>query len=153
MLSEDGADLRKLFPPKMMRSKRVCNPIIDWSARDVWDYLESDHIPANQLYSCDFSRVGCIGCPMAGRAIRYWEFGRYSAYQELYIRAFDQMLEEQKRLGKIDSSWRAGTTGRDVFHWWMEDKVLPGQMEMEDLPQQDSREPAGTVITSVAWSA
>ena len=25
------------------------------------------------------------------------------------------------------------TTGEDVFHWWMEDGVLPGQIDMEDL--------------------
>lgn len=70
-------------------------------------------------------------------------------YQELYIRAFDRMLEERKRLGKMDGSWRTGTTGRDVFHWWMEDGVLPGQIEMDDLLQ----EPNGTMTASVPRSA
>lgn len=23
-----------------------------------------------------------------------------------------------------------GTTGNDVFHWWMEDGVLPGQIDL-----------------------
>ena len=26
-----------------------------------------------------------------------------------------------------------GTTGTDVFNWWMEYDVLPGQMGMEDV--------------------
>lgn len=33
----------------------------------------------------------------------------------------------------MDGTWRAGTTGRDIFHWWMEDGVLPGQLEFEDV--------------------
>ena len=34
--------------------------------------------------------------------------------------------------GKLDGSWRTGTTGKDVFHWWMEDGVLPGQLTFSD---------------------
>ena len=30
--------------------------------------------------------------------------------------------------GKLAGSWRIGTTGKDVFHWWMEDGVLSGQI-------------------------
>lgn len=148
VLFEDNADLRRLFPPRSMKSKRVCNPIINWTLHDVWDYIESEHIPSNPLYSCGFTRVGCIGCPMAGRATRFWEFGRYPMYQELYIRAFDRMLEERKRLGKMDGSWQAGTTGRDVFHWWMEDGVLPGQIEIDDLLRESSSSAAILVSKS-----
>ena len=136
VLYQDSDDLRRLFPPRSMRTKRVCNPIVDWTLHDVWDYIESEHIPVNLLYQCGFIRVGCIGCPMAGRATRFREFGRYPMYRELYIRSFERMLEERQRLGKTDGSWQAGHTGRDVFHWWMEDGVLPGQIEMEDLPGQ-----------------
>ena len=57
-----------------------------------------------------------------------------------YIRAFDKMLEERKRRGKMQGTWRAGTTGRDIFHWWMEDGVLPGQMEFDDLLLEEDEE-------------
>lgn len=30
-----------------------------------------------------------------------------------------------------------GTTGEDVFHWWMEDGVLPGQINLYDLMEDD----------------
>ncbi len=41
------------------------------------------------------------------------------------------MLEERKRRGRTTKqSWE---TGRDVFHWWIEDGVLPGQIELDDL--------------------
>ncbi len=48
----------------------------------------------NPLYFCGFSRVGCIGCPMAGKH-RYFEFARYPQYEKLYLMAFDRMLEEK----------------------------------------------------------
>lgn len=70
---------------------------------------------------------------MAGKS-RYREFALYPQYQKMYIHAFDRMLEERKHRGKNQLSWQ---TGRDVFHWWMEDGILPGQIEFEDLIQED----------------
>ena len=71
---------------------------------------------------------------------RQKEFSRYPKYQDAYIRAFDKMLEERKRRGKMQGTWREGTTGRDIFHWWMEDGVLPGQMEFDDLLLEEDEE-------------
>lgn len=45
-----------------------------------------------------------------------------------YLNAFERMLEERKRRGK-ESTW---ATAEDVFRWWMEYDVLPGQTSMED---------------------
>ena len=132
MLTNDNDDHRRLFETCTLKAKRVCNPIIDWTDYDVWDFIEAEHIPVNQLYGCGFSRVGCIGCPMARKAGRYKEFARYPAYQDMYIRAFDRMIEERSRRGELDGTRRAWSTGKDVFHWWMEDGVLPGQMEIDD---------------------
>ena len=59
------------------------NTAIDASALET--------IPVNPLYFCGFSRVGCIGCPMAGKH-RYFEFARYPQYEKLYLMAFDLSL-------------------------------------------------------------
>lgn len=39
----------------------------------------------------------------------------------------DYITAERKNRGR-DCDWQTGT---DVFHWWMEDGVLSGQMELE----------------------
>lgn len=70
---------------------------------------------------------------MAGTKGRQKEFARYPKYQYNYILAFDRMLKERERKGKMQGNWNMGTTGEDVFHWWMEDGVLPGQIDIEDL--------------------
>ena len=36
------------------------------------------------------------------------------------------MIEEMRRRG-IMKGFTMGDTGVDVFHWWMEDGILPGQ--------------------------
>lgn len=139
ILANDNDDRRQLFERCMQKRKSVCNPIIDWTTEDVWGYIEDEKIPTNPLYECGFKRVGCIGCPIAGKS-RYAEFARYPKYKKLYINAFDRMLDERKRRGKMDGSWSSGTTGLDIYHWWMEDGVLPGQVEMDELMGEDEND-------------
>lgn len=127
IINNDNDDTRRLFENCKLRAKRVCNPIIDWTDRDVWDYIGSENISVNPLYQCGFNRVGCIGCPLARRRIREFEFALYPTYQMAYIHAFDRMIEVRKARG-VDGDWQNGV---DVFHWWMEDGVLPGQVEFE----------------------
>ena len=81
---------------------------------------------------CGFSREQlidfCIGCPMARKHGREKEFLRWPKYKSNYILTFDRMLDERRRR-KLDSSWRL-QTGIDVFNWWMEYDIIPGQMDL-----------------------
>ena len=74
---------------------------------------------------------------MAGTKGRQREFARYPKFQQSYIRAFERMLKGRERKGKLQGSWNMGTTGEDVFHWWMEDGVIPGQLTLEDLEEME----------------
>ena len=127
ILKNDNDERRRLFETCQLKATRIVNPIIDWEDRDVWDFIQAEHIPCNPLYAQGFTRVGCIGCPLAAKA-RQMEFGRYPKFRILYVKAFDRMLEVRRELGIETYQWQ---TGEDVFHWWMEDGVLPGQAEME----------------------
>lgn len=133
ILNNDNDDKRRLTEHCMKQGKTVCNPIVDWTDGDVWDFLRDAKIPVNPLYECGFSRVGCIGCPIAQKSGRQKEFAKWPGYEKLYVRAFDRMLEERSHREKLKGGMRWGSTGIDVFHWWMENGVLPGQISMEDL--------------------
>lgn len=128
LLNCENDEDRLLFETCSLKGKSICNPIIDWTDSDVWDYLDDQHVECNPLYCEGWKRVGCVGCPMAGRS-RGKQFARYPKFRQMYINAFDRMLQERRCRGKIDEGWR---TGADVYHWWMEDGVLPGQMEIEE---------------------
>lgn len=136
ILNNDNDDSRRLFETCALKAKRTCNPIIDWEDVDVWDYITSEKIPVNPLYKCGYSRVGCVGCPMANKK-RAREFSRYPKYKKMYIMAFDRMLMERARKGKRDLAEIWGTTGVDVFHWWMMDGVIPGQIEIAELMEEN----------------
>lgn len=119
ILSNDNDDTRQLFENCRLKAKRVCNPIIDWTNDQVWNFLRSYHIELNPLYECGFSRVGCIGCPMAGKG-RYFEFHMFPQYEQMYRHAFARMVEARKAAGKLDNT-KSWATAEGVWHWWMEE--------------------------------
>lgn len=127
MLMNDNSDKRKMTEHCMKKNKMVVNPIIDWKHRDIWDFIQSEHIDYNHLYDCGYKRVGCIGCPMASKS-RWKEFSDFPTYQRAYIRAFDKMLDGLKAKHKNKPPrWQ---TGYDVFLWWIEDQNVEGQMDL-----------------------
>lgn len=137
ILNNDNDEKRMLFENCRLKAKRVVNPIIDWQDDDVYGFLEDAKCQMNPLYAEGQCRVGCVGCPMAGKKGREAEFQRWPKYKNLYLLAFDNMLKARQRREKMEGSWRMGTTAQDVFNWWMEYDILPGQMEMDDLMEDE----------------
>lgn len=137
ILNNDNDDKRMLFETCSLKATRVCNPIVDWTDKDVWYFLNDAKIPTNPLYQCGFNRVGCIGCPMDGTKGRYFEFARYPKYKKAYIKAFERMQQNRIVHGKTVDDMRWGKTGEEIFHWWMEDGVIPGQTSMYDEEEEN----------------
>lgn len=130
MLLTDNDDTRRLFEQCQQKAETVVNPIIDWKDSDIWDFINSEKICTNCLYKEGFDRVGCVGCPMAGKK-RWFEFRVFPTFKIAYIKAFDRMLLKRKKNGKNDSNGR-WKSGYGVFLWWMEDKNVEGQMNLFD---------------------
>lgn len=128
MLLTDNNDRRMLFERCELKAKTVVNPIIDWGTRDIWEFISQEHVCTNLLYQCGYDRVGCIGCPMAGKK-RWKEFADFPRIKDAYIRTFDRMLEVRKTRKK-ETKWKSGY---DVFLWWMEDDNIEGQISIEDF--------------------
>lgn len=100
-----------------MQSKGfILNPIIDWTTDEVWEFIHRYNIPYCHLYDEGFTRLGCIGCPMATKQERKRQFKLYPKHKAAYIRAFDRMLAN----GKKDYSLREGwENGEKLFDWWI----------------------------------
>lgn len=133
VLKGEEQEPSEIFEGCKVAAKRVVNPIVDWTDNQVWSFLQDAKVPVNPLYECGLDRVGCIGCPLAKKSKRYAEFRRWPAYEKLYIQAFDRMLDERRARGKLDGNWMMGGTGKDVFRWWMQEDVLPGQISVDDI--------------------
>ena len=125
VMNDDNSESRRMVEHCYRTTSTMVNPIIDWSDDDVWDFLHYYGCDSNPLYQCGFNRIGCVGCPLGGRASMLREFSIYPKYRENYIRAFDRMLHSNLQR---KYSWQ---TGYDVFKWWVSEN--PYQLTFFDV--------------------
>lgn len=117
----------------------LINPVIDWTTDEVWEFLKEYNIPYCCLYDEGFKRLGCIGCPMASRQMREYEFERWPKYKNLYLLAIEKMIanrggyeevsDSQRSMGGLDErKLERKATARDfavmtpeeVMEWWID---------------------------------
>lgn len=122
VMNDDNAVTRRFIEHCYRTTATTVNPIVDWEDGDVWEFLNHYGCKSNPLYQCGFSRIGCIGCPLASRKKRIKEFQLYPKYRLNYIRAFDRMLEARQKAGRIsdkvyeNDNWK---DGESVMKWWL----------------------------------
>lgn len=101
IMNDDNDSNRRMVEMCFRTNKRMLNPIIDWTDEDVWRFLNENNIPHCSLYDEGYTRLGCIGCPLAGTKEMLRDFERYPKYKELYIRAFQRMIDNHPGQIKI----------------------------------------------------
>ena len=134
VLNYENDTARRLVEHCYRTTATMINPIIDWTEKDVWDFLNHYGCESNPLYQCGKRRIGCIGCPMQGGAGMKREFEHYPKYKNAYIRAFDRMVEARERGGLQNNGVWA--SGESVYSWWVGDD--PRQITIfESLGHED----------------
>ncbi len=54
------------------------NPLVDWTEKQVWDYIRENSVPYNTLHDRNYPSIGCAPCTRAIkegediRAGRWW---------------------------------------------------------------------------------
>ena len=99
----------------------IVNPIAYWTEQEVWDYIHERKIEYNPLYDKGFTRVGCIGCPMAGKH-RKKEFEMYPKYKALFKKLADEIEKTMP-----NDNWKTNAGGQKpsanggltLFNWWL----------------------------------
>lgn len=111
----------------------ICSPIYAWTDSDVWEFIHDRGKGYNPLYDKGFTRVGCIGCPMAGNQVQ--ELEMYPKYKQNYINAFDRLLKKRKEQGKDDSggNWKDADS---MYRWWIQDDGIEGQTNIFDFIEE-----------------
>jgi len=102
-----------------MRSKKktYLNVIIDWTEKDVWEFIHKYDVPYCKLYDEGFKRIGCLFCPMAGK-MRRVEAERYPRIVKIWENYFQKLYDKNKSEGKTNvDRWE---DGKAMFWWWMD---------------------------------
>jgi phosphoadenosine phosphosulfate reductase len=139
MLMNDNDMDSKMVEVCSQKGKHVLNPIIDWSASDVWEFLNGRNIEHCCLYDEGFKRLGCIGCPMTGTKGMLKELERWPTYHRAYLRAFEKMLAAREARGKNKEPtyWH---NAEEVMNWWIYGKPETAdedQMTFDDILSEE----------------
>lgn len=89
--------------------------IKQWSVKDVWQYIRENNLPYCRLYDEGFSRIGCVLCPFAGKAVLDLELKRFPGIVAMYKRACNKLFELYSSNYKY-GDWHCGD---DIFNWWI----------------------------------
>ncbi len=115
------------------RATWMLNPILHWSAADVWQFIRERELSYCELYDEGWKRLGCIGCPMGGAVQVRREFARWPQYERAWRRAFHRLWERRrgsiitrgKRVGQQWPGFPTITTADELFEWWLSGDSCP----------------------------
>lgn len=70
----------------------LISPIIDWTERDVWEFLnEVVKVPHCELYDKGYKRIGCILCPMSNPKQKRREIQDFPYVKEKWLQAIAEI--------------------------------------------------------------
>jgi phosphoadenosine phosphosulfate reductase len=53
------------------------NPLINWTEKDVWNYIREKNVPFNPLHERGFASIGCQPCTRAVKPGEDFKAGRW----------------------------------------------------------------------------
>ena len=88
----------------------LISPIIDWTERDVWEFLNDVvKVPHCELYDKGYKRIGCILCPMSNPKQKRREIHDFPYVKEKWLQAIEKIrsggagVAQRDYLGPEDS--------------------------------------------------
>lgn len=94
------------------KDKILVSPIIHWTERDVWKFLNYNKIEHCELYDQGYTRIGCILCPMINRKTKIRDIKRYPYAKKRWLQTIQWLIDN----GYIDHNFSDAETG---FNWWI----------------------------------
>jgi len=76
--TENRAEAKKFEFDELHGGLLKINPLVDWSSKQVWDYIKEHKVPYNKLHDIGYPSIGCAPCTRAvkdgedPRAGRWW---------------------------------------------------------------------------------
>lgn len=98
------------------KDKILVSPIIHWTEKDVWEFLNMQHIPHCSLYDKGYKRIGCILCPMSNYKQKIREIKDYPHVKRNWMKAIEWMRKNKwTKTNVLENAEMA-------FNWWISGK-------------------------------
>lgn len=107
---------------KSMQGATHVLPLVFWTEKQIWGYIHDNNLPYMKYYAppYNFTRHGCVGCPLATKAQMRMEFKTFPRY------AFALMKSIKKyQQAKPETFW--GENFKDeyeAFYYYVHDMTL-----------------------------
>lgn len=108
------------------KDKIIVNPIIEWSDRDVWGFL--NHVVKVEhckLYDRGYTRIGCICCPVSRPNAKLREIQEYPHVKRNWIKVIKTIRSDGHDNLLTNADFGNGTEDEkceNVFNWWISGK-------------------------------
>lgn len=116
------------------KDKILVSPIIYWTERDVWEFLNTNRIPHCKLYDEGRKRIGCLCCPISNYKQKLRDIREYPHVKRGWLRAIQWLIDN----GYINHNFKDAETG---FRWWISDNSFEKFYADEFLQQKIEFEP------------
>ena len=95
------------------KGKAFLHPIIDWSEREVWEYIRQNDLPYCSLYDQGFRRLGCVLCPLTTRRQTERDMERWPKIAQAWYRACERVFAKGTEGTK---RWKSA---EEMWQWWL----------------------------------
>ena len=111
------------------KDKILVSPIIHWTEKDVWEFLNVQNIPHCSLYDNGYTRIGCLCCPMSSRNKKIKEIRDFPHVQRNWESTIQWLMQNKwTKTQQLKSKDLA-------FKWWISGKSFE-QFYAEEVLQQ-----------------
>lgn len=111
------------------KDKILVSPIIYWTERDVWEFLNENRIPHCELYDQGYTRIGCICCPMSRYREKIRDIKRWPHIKRNWLNTIQWLIDN----GYINHNFSDAEIG---FNWWISGKSFKEFYADEVLQQK-----------------
>lgn len=111
------------------KDKILVSPIIYWTEKDVWEFLNANNIPHCKLYDEGYRRIGCICCPMSNYKSKLRDIERFPHVKCKWLETIQHLIDN----GYMNRNFSDAETG---FRWWISGKSFDKFYADEVLQQK-----------------
>ena len=129
-------DTWRMFGRKQDGTPYVC-PIIDWTSKEVWEYLNHIGAPHCKMYDEGYDRIGCILCPLTMKN-RNKDAERYPKHREMLRKGAELFVKRMQsqgfktKKGKMCPSWHvAQAPVEEYWQRWLQTAQTVKSVEEE----------------------